>query len=134
MHPVDLMEQRSLPQSRSPLLYCSRHDRGKYVTGIMMKFFVVSLPKDGNDIVTRSEFYVNDSPVPLASYIRFGTHIPSKFYCFVTFQLSNIYICYETSYNRIVDLNSRTSLLVIVPGYFKNICFSISIKQVLFLK
>lgn len=38
-----------------------------------MKFFVVSLPKDDNDIVTRSEFYVNDSPVPLAYTIR-NTH------------------------------------------------------------
>lgn len=92
-----------------------------------MKFFVISLLKNVTISVTRSEFYVNESPVLLALHIYgSNTHTTHRSYCPDTLQLSNIYICYETNYNRIVDrivdLNSRASLLVIVPGRFRNIC------------
>lgn len=99
-----------------------------------MKFFVISLLKNVTISVTRSEFYVNESPVLLALHIYgSNTHTTHRSYCPDTLQLSNIYICYETNYNRIVDLNSRASLLVIVPGRFRNICSNFNQPNAFFL-
>jgi len=74
---------------------------------IMMKFFIILLPKDDKRYRNQIRVLCKRQSSFACSKYRFRTYVLSEL--LGTFQFSNIYICYETSYNRIVELNSETS-------------------------
>lgn len=65
---------------------------------IMMNFFLNLAVEECNDIVIRSEFYTNERPAAVCFTCMIRLHQSYR-----PPQLSNIYICYETNYNRIVE-------------------------------